>query len=125
MDKAGYVEDWISSVRSYVQGQLEQGQEVPGWKLVAKRATRRWTDEQEAEKYLRGQRFKVGEMFTKKLLSPAQAEALAKRAGKHIPPELIEAKSSGHNLARESSPKPAITPGSDAADEFDALPNPR
>jgi RecB family exonuclease len=124
MDKAGYVEDWIASVRQYVQGLLEQGQEVEGWKLVAKRATRRWTDEQEAEKYLRGQRFKVGEIFTQKLLSPAQAEALAKRAGKAIPPELIVSQSSGHNLARESSPKPAIVPGSDAVDEFQALPNP-
>lgn len=117
MDKASLIEDWLTSVRNYVQTQLEHGHTVEGWKLVAKRATRGWTDEKEAEKALRKQ-FKVGEIFTKKLLSPAQAEALAKRHAKTLPRDLIVSRSSGHNLARASSSKPAITPGSDAADEF-------
>jgi hypothetical protein len=117
MDKASLVEDWLTSVRNYVQSQLEQGHEMPGWKLVAKRATRRWTNETEAEKALR-KHHKVGDIFTKKLISPAQAEALAKRNGTTIPADLIVSQSSGHNLARESSPKPAITPGSNAADDF-------
>ncbi len=112
LSKAHYVEDWLASVREYAKRELEQGRPIPGFKLVAKRATRRWIDESAAEAWLR-KKYRVGDIFTKKMVSPAQAEKLGA-----VPAELIEAKSSGHNLAPESNPRPAITPGADAVDEF-------
>jgi len=112
LSKAHYIEDWLASVREYAKRQLEQGKEVPGWKLVAKRATRRWADEAAAEAFLR-KKYRVADIFRKTLISPAQAEKLGA-----VPAELIVAKSSGYNLAPESNPRPAITPGADAVDEF-------
>ena len=115
LDKAPYVEEWFAAVREHARQMLEQGGEVPGFKLVAKRATRRWTNEDEAEKWLREQRVKVNDFAPRKMVSPAQAEKIVGT----LPDELVEAKSSGYNLAHDSNPRPAITPGSGAADEFD------
>lgn len=117
LEKAPYVEEWFNAVREHARQALERGEEVPGWKLVAKRAYRRWTNEDEAEKWLREQRVKVSDFMPRKMVSPAQAEKIVGKG--QIPEELIEAKSSGYNLAHEDNPRPAITPGSEAADEFD------
>lgn len=121
LDKAKYVEDWFSSIREYVKERLERGEEVPGWKLVDKRASRVWADEAEAEAWLR-QRFRVSDIYTKKLLSPYQAEQLVKdRPRLEVPEDLIYRKVSGTNLVPESNPKPAVTAGA----EFDTIPNPQ
>ena len=119
LDKAPLVEAWFKDIRTYVQTQLENGEEVEGWKLVAKRAVRKWTSPGEVEAWLRSQRLKVGDLAPRKLVSPAQAEKLLKKKGKALPEHLWEKRSSGYNLARESSPKRAITPGTEAQTEFE------
>jgi hypothetical protein len=116
LEKAPYAEEWFNSVREYARRLLEQGQDVPGYNLVAKRAIRRWANELEAEKYLRSRKVKVADIFSRKIVSPAQAEKLT-----DLPDDMIVAQSSGYNLAPASNPRPAITPGSSAADEFEAI----
>lgn len=49
LDKAPQVERFIKSLRSYAHDLLEQGREVPGWKLVHNRPNRRWGKHAEME----------------------------------------------------------------------------
>jgi hypothetical protein len=40
------LQGWIDSVNELVQTKIEKGYKIPGWKMVAKRGTRKWVDEQ-------------------------------------------------------------------------------
>ena len=130
LDRASIIEDWFKSIRSFVQSGLEQGIEVPGWKLVPKRANRKWTPEEEGAivTYLAEKGLDEEQIFVKKLVSPAQAEkALKVRAPrgqkKHVklPEEYVQKKSSGNTLAPTGDARPAVVAVA-AEDEFEALP---
>jgi hypothetical protein len=109
---APIIEEWIKSIRLYVSDKLEHGIVVPGWKLVPKRATRKWIDETKAERVLslvRG--INKEDLHVKKFVSPAQAEAVLKKAKAKIDLDyLIEKKSSGTNLVADTDPRPALLP---------------
>ncbi len=94
--------DWIKAVEAYALSQLERGEAVPGYKLVEGRSLRKWADEADAEAALKRSKLKVADIFTKKLISPAQAE---KKLGKN------------HKIIAEHvvkpDGKPAIAPVSD------------
>ena len=94
--------DWIKAVEAYALSQLERGEAVPGYKLVEGRSLRKWADEANAEAALKRARLKVADIFTNKLISPAQAE---KQLGKN------------HKIIAEHvvkpAGKPAIAPVSD------------
>ena len=71
--------DWAKALEAHALHQMEIGVEIPGYKLVAGRSIRKWRDEEDAEAALR-EKLKVADIFTKKLISPTQAEkALGKR----------------------------------------------
>jgi hypothetical protein len=116
LQHASTLKDWLDSVRDHVIEQLSVGIEVPGWKLVPKRATRKWTSEDEAKQILVNL---LGEedAYTRKLLSPAQAEKALKTYGTTLPERLVSKESSGHNLAPASDPRPALPPS--AHTDFD------
>jgi len=117
LENADILSNWLGSVHVYVQGLLESGQEVPGWKLVDKRATRSWGNEDDTVQWLNEQGYTApDEMYTKKLKSPAQIEKLVGK--KNLPQYLVLKKSSGVTLAPDFDTRPARMPGS----EFDALP---
>ncbi len=63
--------DWIKSVEATALQELEQGRDIPGYKLVTGRSIRKWRDEAQAEQSLRHTHLKVAEIFTQKLVSPA------------------------------------------------------
>lgn len=67
---------WLKAVAAELQNRLVAGEEVPGYKLVTKRANRAWRDEALVREYL-GMYVDVEET---RLLSPAQVEK-ALRAG--------------------------------------------
>jgi hypothetical protein len=117
LEKAPQIEAWFNAVRDHIHQRLEAGEEFPGWKLVAKRSTRRWKDEVEAEKYLR-RKLQVAGAFKKSLVSPAQAETALKKLGQTLPDHMVSATSSGTNLVHESNTKPALRITA-ASDEFD------
>lgn len=54
LPRLNILEDWIKSVRAHALAATERG-EMPGYKLVAKRATRKWSDEDGAATYLGGE----------------------------------------------------------------------
>jgi hypothetical protein len=86
---------------------LEKDIKVPGYKLVAKRATRQWTDEDKAASAL-SQVLSPEDVYTKKLVTPPQAEKLLKKAKQELPAELVVSISSGSTLAPDSDPRPAV-----------------
>lgn len=105
LEQAPLVEDFIASVRALAHQMLEEGQPMPGWKLVNKRATRQWTDANKAVAYL----MQAGvDPFEEKIITPAVAEKLLKKAKANLPDDLVVAVSSGSTLAPESDPRPAV-----------------
>lgn len=103
LERADFIEQWISAVRSTLAHRLEIGQTVPGFKLVEKRANRKWADEKEAAAALSKLVGDKGNIFTApELLSPAQLEKLLKRIGldqKAIEP-FVTRQSSGTTIVR-------------------------
>ena len=89
---------------------LEQGQPIPGWKLVNGRATRSWKDEEKTLKYFAKLGLPAAERHVKKIISPAQAEAALKRNAlpAELPAALVDKSSSGTTLAPESDKRPAV-----------------
>lgn len=122
LDQAGMIEDWIRRVREYAHHEAEAGRCPPGYKLVAKRATRKWKDEQDTLDTLRTaygvedeHAFKAPEM-----LSPAQMETQlrkhyglkGKKATEALLP-LYESVSSGAVLAPVADPREPVKPEAD------------
>jgi len=113
---AGLVRDWLSSIERHVTGILEAGGSFPGYKLVPKRATRKWADGVTEETLHEALGLKSDDLYVRKLVSPAQAEGKIKElypAGVRppLPEGLVVKESSGYNLAPEQDPRPAVGPG--------------
>lgn len=108
LEKADLLESWITDVRGLAFELLEKDIKVPGFKLVAKRGTRQWVDEEKAADTLKSLSLSENDVYTKKLISPAQAEKLLKKAKQELPSDLAVSISSGSTLAVESDPRPAI-----------------
>jgi hypothetical protein len=119
LEKLPILEEWIKAVKAHAYRELERGNEVPGYKLVAKRATRRWADEEQAKQWLDAQGLTLAEIVKGELKSVAQIEKLVGKG--LLPDELVDKKSSGWNMARTDDPRAAITPH--AGDDFAALPS--
>jgi hypothetical protein len=47
LNSADLIQDWLNAVRAYAHSQAEMGVSIPGYQLVDKRATRRWTIEED------------------------------------------------------------------------------
>lgn len=108
------IASWLKAVEEVVLDRLKAGQEFPGYKLVAKRAMRKWKNPDQASKWLEK---RLGEKaYTRKPLSPAQAEKELKAVDKSLDSELFTKESSGANLVPASDPRPALA--ASAADEF-------
>ncbi len=104
-------EDFIKEVREEAFRRLTAGERVHGWKLVPKRAQRKWLDAEVAMATLRRvYKLKPSELLVSELVSPAQAEKLVKAKQKD-PKDiaaLVTAVSSGNTLAPDSDPRPAV-----------------
>lgn len=109
------IEAWLNAVETVVKQRLTTGEQFPGWKLVEGRANRAWIDEQSAAKELE---WILGDKaFTKKLISPSQAEkALGKQHKKAV--DGLAFKPQGKAaLAPSTDPRPSIMASVDDFDE--------
>lgn len=114
------IKSWITAVETRVNSLLQQGQKVPGYKLViGRQGNRAWRDVEEAESTLKTFKLKEDERYTKKLISPTQALKLLKDSPKRI------AKLEG--IITRPEGKPTVVPESDKrpainiADDFKDL----
>lgn len=98
--QADQLESWIDSVRVLAYDMLENNVKVPGFKLVAKRGTRQWVNDEAPVKLL------GDKAYESKLISVAQAEKIIGK--KNFPSDVAVSVSSGSTLAPEDDPRPAV-----------------
>ena len=100
LEQVELLEAWIDSVRVLAYDMLENDVRVPGFKLVAKRGTRQWVNDDAPVKLL------GDKAYESKLISVAQAEKIIGK--KNFPTDVAVSVSSGSTLAAESDPRPAV-----------------
>lgn len=104
---ADQITKWVKAIEAVALEQLEIGETIPGYKLVEGRSTRQWLSEEDAETAMRNAKVKVADMFTKKFISPAQAEKLLGKTHSILSEHVIKNKGKV-TLAPESDKRPAI-----------------
>ena len=100
---------WANSVKALAHEQLELGTKIKGWKLVDKRASRKWVNEQEVlATFRKSRKIKIDEVTTAKLVTPAQFEKICKKKGVDFKlySDYIESVSSGTTLASADDKRP-------------------
>ena len=97
----------IGALEDHAKTRMEEGETIPGWKMVAGRGSRTWADETAAEKALRRKLGAKAAYAPTKILSPAQAE---KKLGKnsHIIQKYVAYNSGSPTIAPESDKRSAI-----------------
>ncbi len=112
------IEDWCHAFRAYCLDKAEVGATFPGWRLVPKRAFKKWNDPEDVTAL---DLLRIGldkdDIYEAKLRTPAQILKKAKAAQKPQIEPLFTAVSSGVTLAPETDGRPSATP--DAAADFD------
>ena len=100
-------EKWQEEAKERIHHELSHGVQVPGWKLVNKRAARMWKSEPEA--ILAMKRLNIGpdKYMITSLISPAKAEELLKRK---TVDELTNKVSAGTTIAPLDDKRPAVLP---------------
>ena len=79
---ADQLEPWIKSVRRLAHEQLERGDRIDGFKLVINRASRKWIDENNIAKKLKGsKKLTADDYLNFKMVSPPQLEKVCKTKG--------------------------------------------
>ena len=118
---ADMVELWAAAVRSHAMQRLEQNRPVDGYKLVAKRGTRKWLNEDAAVETL-ARVIDREELYETTVLSPAAIEKKLKKIKQKLPDELVVSISSGNTLAPLDDPRPEVlTIGVSIQEAFKAL----
>jgi hypothetical protein len=126
------VKAWATAVDSFAYSEAERGVKIPGWKLVAKRPTRRVRDEDGVRNTAELIGVPTEDLLTQpEMKSPAQLEATFEphmaggtkkartEAAKAFLKDHIEATSGGHTLVPESDDRPPIR--GDVTDDFGAV----
>lgn len=105
LDFSDTLGSWLRAVETYAFNALERGEKINGYKLVKKRAFRKWRDEEEVKKVF-GDMESV--IFTDpKLKSPAQLEKLL---DKNLVASLCETPDNGNTLVPISDKRPEVSP---------------
>lgn len=121
LSKLHILDDWSAAMKEHAYQELLAGREVPGYKLVERRAERKWNDPDAALKIIleNTERDEL-DVLDAKLKSPAQVEKLVgKRFMKEQLASQIVKKSSGLKIVPEDHPSPPVLMG---GAEFDLLP---
>jgi hypothetical protein len=110
LNVADFAENFIKATRAEAQRRIEEGGDMPGWKLVSgKRGNRKWVDEDKVKDYLaKAVRLKAQEYETRSLVSPKAVEDLLK-AGRLTPLQWGRVS----ELITQSEGKPTLAPMSD------------
>lgn len=114
LGKIPAIEAWAKSVKEFAFREAQAGRLPPGYKLVPKRANRKWRNEETAEEFLLLELglSPVEARQEPKLKTPAQIEALLPKEDKKRLEEIVIKESSGDTLApvadKRKTSKPAI-----------------
>ena len=116
LELASDLEPWIKQVKTLAHQQLERGDKIEGFKLVKKRAMRKWADEQAALTTLKNARkLKAEDYTTVKMCTPPQFEKICKAKGVDFKKysDMIVSVSSGTTLAPADDPREGVVMSSD------------
>lgn len=106
------LEAWIKGVHEYSYKEAQVGRFPTGYKLVPKRAMRKWADASYAEKRLNQElnpQIMLKCLSSPELLSPAQVEKIiGAKTNAALLQELTVKISSGDNLVPDTDPRPAV-----------------
>jgi len=108
LKQAELLEAWISGVNELAYQMLDEGLSVPGYKLVPKRSTRKWVDDDKALEALEALGWPTRELVETTVISPAKAEKLLKKQKVPLPADLVVSISTGNTLVTEDDPRPAV-----------------
>jgi hypothetical protein len=118
LPKLPLLKSWAADVEEYALNTLAQGGVIPGYKLVEGRSIRQWEpDEALVARCLAEAGLGDDAIYTKKLISPTQAEKVLGRAKAGEIADLVVKPRGKPTLAPESDPRPAY--GERAADLFE------
>jgi hypothetical protein len=96
LEQGELVEAFYEELKKVATKRLEGGAAVPGWKLVPKRAIRKWVEGAD----LTALPLDYEQLYKEEKITPAQAEKLLGKADKHLLDDLTEKVSSGLTLAK-------------------------
>lgn len=105
------IEATIKAARKLAHTMIENGEDVEGYKLVPKRATRKWKNPEAVEAYCKkSKKVRAEHYYDQKLRSPAQLEKVfkAKKVDYANVSPYCESVSSGTTLAVESDPRQGV-----------------
>ena len=120
LEKAADIKQWLAALEDKVFVTLATGTPVPGWKLVAGRSNRRYTDEVKVAEALQKAGIADEDIFERKLLTiTALEKLLGKKPVAEILDGLIEKPEGKPTLAPETDKRPAITMAEQIIKEFD------
>lgn len=105
----------LKAIEKLTHEQLEQGVNIPGWKLVSKRASRVYNDQEAVEDKIRkSKKIKKEDAYDYKVKTPAQLEKVCKLKDvdfQAVFGDLVSSVSSGTTLASEDDKREAVIPG--------------
>lgn len=104
------VEKWMDSIEHYAIERAQEGNPIPGWKLVEGRSVRQWTDDLEVQNRLRQNGYKDAEFTERKMYSITKMTALL--GGKKAFESLLG------DLVVKPAGKPVLVPESDSREEI-------
>ena len=108
LDMCDTAEQAGKNLRKAAHEMMEKGVPIPGYKIVAKRPTRVYTNVDDAELVLK-ETLGEEEMYVKKLISPPQAEKkMGKKAYSESLADVVSKVSTGTTMTKESDPRPAV-----------------
>lgn len=113
LPKMPMIKAWANDVEDHAHKTLASGGVVPGYKLVEARSNRQWLDDDQAAAVLSDKGY---DPFTKKVISPTQAEKLLGRTKAAEITDLVVKPRGKPSLAPDSDPRPAY--GAGAVDLF-------
>lgn len=107
------ITDWLNAVTSYAFSELKCGREIQGVKLVKGRRGRKTWKKSVSEEKLSNTLLTLGlddeQIFTKKLLTPTQAEKLLKKTKALAIKDLIQEGEQSTELTCENDPRESAT----------------
>lgn len=117
--KADMIDAWIAAVRKEAMDRALKGEQITGYKLVQKRASRSWIDPAKVEAVALDNLIEVHE---KTLMSPAAVEKLlGKEAFRNRFDDLVQSVSSGLTLVAADDRRAAVDPATAAAEKAQAV----
>ena len=108
LDQLALMEGWIKNVREFAYAEAEAGRPIPNYKLVEKRAVRKWMGDESAIVEALHNAGVTDLYEVPKMITPAAAEKLLGKADKNLLDDLCVKESSGHTLVHASDKRPAV-----------------